>query len=219
MLRKLYTRLRPFFGSNRLHDYGRNNVFASASAGFRDCRIKFFGTDNRIVVAEQVQATGVEITVLGSHNVLELGRKVTFGGGFFWFASDRGTIHIGEGTTVTGGSFTLTEPGLAISVGNDCQFAWGIDLRCGDGHAIIDVETGKKLNAAQPISIGDHVWLGANVQVLKGVTVGSHSVIGTRSVVTRSIPAHCVAAGVPARVIREGVTWLRENHPEPTERL
>jgi acetyltransferase-like isoleucine patch superfamily enzyme len=52
------------------------------------------------------------------------------------------------------------------------------------------------------IKIGDDVWFGAGVMVLPGVTIGSHSVLGAGSVVTRDIPAFSIAVGVPARVIR-----------------
>ena len=53
-----------------------------------------------------------------------------------------------------------------------------------------------------PITIEDDVWIGANCQILKGVTIGARSVIGAGSVVTRSISADCIAAGNPCRVIR-----------------
>jgi acetyltransferase-like isoleucine patch superfamily enzyme len=54
-----------------------------------------------------------------------------------------------------------------------------------------------------PITIEDDVWIGANCIILKGVTIGARSVIGAGSVVTKSIPSDCIAAGNPCRVIRE----------------
>ena len=54
-----------------------------------------------------------------------------------------------------------------------------------------------------PITIGDKVWLGGSVQVVGGVTIGECSVVGTGSVVTHDIPAHSLAVGSPARVIRQ----------------
>ena len=54
-----------------------------------------------------------------------------------------------------------------------------------------------------PVTIEDDVWIGANCQILKGVTIGARSVIGAGSVVTKSIPADCIAAGNPCRVIRK----------------
>ena len=53
-----------------------------------------------------------------------------------------------------------------------------------------------------PIHIGENVWLGANVTVLGGVTIGDNAVIAAGAVVTKNIPPNTVAAGVPARVVR-----------------
>lgn len=55
---------------------------------------------------------------------------------------------------------------------------------------------------ALPVTIGDNVWIGGSVTILPGVTIGSDTVIGAGSVVTRDIPSSCVAAGNPARPIK-----------------
>ena len=60
-----------------------------------------------------------------------------------------------------------------------------------------------KWEAAEPIAIGDNVWLGGGVIVCPGVTIGADTVVGAGAVVTRDLPAGVVAAGVPARVLRE----------------
>ncbi len=69
----------------------------------------------------------------------------------------------------------------------------------------------------QPVVIGDHSWLGQNVVVLPGVTIGRHCVIGANSVVNRSIPDFVVAAGVPARFVRRynpaTAQWERTGSP------
>lgn len=53
-----------------------------------------------------------------------------------------------------------------------------------------------------PVTIGDNCWIGANVTICPGVTIGKNSVIGAGSVVTKDIPANCVAAGNPCKIIR-----------------
>ena len=63
---------------------------------------------------------------------------------------------------------------------------------------------------AEPVRIGDNVWLGLNVVVLKGVEIGSNTVVGANSVVTSSLPENVLAAGSPARIIRE----IKEGTPK-----
>ena len=82
-------------------------------------------------------------------------------------------------------------------------------LSIGSGYANYNVNhqlTGQE-SVSLPIKIGDHVWIGVNSVILKGVNIGDGSVIGAGSVVTRDIPARCLAAGIPARVIRSNIEW------------
>ncbi len=68
----------------------------------------------------------------------------------------------------------------------------------------LDAKTRNKgIETALPIKIGNNVWLGGNVVVLQGVTVGDNSVIGAGSVVTKDIPSNVVAAGNPCKVIKK----------------
>ena len=108
-----------------------------------------------------------------------------------------------------GGYFGLREP-YQLIVGKDCMFAGEVWLSVTDWHPIYDLDTGKRVNAGGDIIIGDHVWLGAQSKVLKGVHIGQGSVIGTGSIVTDNIPENCLAVGVPAKVVRERIYWTRE---------
>jgi len=60
----------------------------------------------------------------------------------------------------------------------------------------------RKLHSKGPIEIGERCWLGENVVVLSGVKIGNGTTVGANSVVTRDLPENCVAAGVPAKVIK-----------------
>jgi maltose O-acetyltransferase len=86
-----------------------------------------------------------------------------------------------------------------IQVGADCLFGFGARIVDADLHAL-DVETPERID---PIEIGDRVWIGADATVMRGVTIGDDTVVGARSVVTRSLPARVLALGAPARPVRE----------------
>ena len=55
----------------------------------------------------------------------------------------------------------------------------------------------------EPVVIGNHVWIGMNSVIMKGVTIGDNVIIGANSVVTRDIPSNTIAAGIPCKVIKE----------------
>ncbi|EEW11823.1 acetyltranferase, putative [Vibrio mimicus VM573] len=74
-----------------------------------------------------------------------------------------------------------------------------------DGHDIL--YNGERINLARDITIGAHVWLADNVTILKGVDIGSGSIIGINATVTKSIDQSCIAAGNPARKIKDNISW------------
>jgi maltose O-acetyltransferase len=133
-------------------------------------------------------------------------------------------VRIGSGSLVMG-PFEITGPGRAselLSIGNESlisgplQIDLGAAVRIGDrvrfGHHVllltIDHEIGpSEYRCGQlvsaPIAIEDGAWLGSRVTVLAGVTIGQGAVIGAGSVVTRDVAANTLAAGVPARFVRD----------------
>lgn len=89
-----------------------------------------------------------------------------------------------------------------IRIGNDVAISHNVIIRDSDNHVIL----GRPFFSA-PIIIGDHVWIGMNAIVLKGVTIGDGAVIAAGAVVTHDVPKNCLVGGVPARVIRQNVKW------------
>lgn len=112
--------------------------------------------------------------------------------------------------------------GFNISVGDNfytnhnCTILDGAKVEIGDnvfiapncvlstaGHALDSEQRSRGLEIALPIKVGNNVWIGANVTVLPGVTIGDDTVIGAGSVVTKDIPAGVIAVGNPCRVMRK----------------
>lgn len=114
---------------------------------------------------------------------------------------DYGTyIRVGRGTFINS---NLTALDVApITIGEDCQIGPNVQLLT-PTHPLEPQLRRDKLEAAQPITIRDNVWIGGGAIILPGITVGENSVIGAGAVVTRDVPPNVVAAGNPARVVRE----------------
>ncbi|WP_312336134.1 sugar O-acetyltransferase [Anaerospora hongkongensis] len=80
------------------------------------------------------------------------------------------------------------------------------------GHPIDSEQRNQGLEYAYPITVGNNVWIGGNVVILPGVTIGDEVVIGAGSVVSKDIPSGVIAAGNPCRVIREITENDREKY-------
>jgi maltose O-acetyltransferase len=109
-------------------------------------------------------------------------------------------LHIGARTFVNFGLVALDA--APITIGDDVQIGPNVQLLT-PTHPIDPRLRREKWEAAEPIAIGHNVWLGGGAIVLPGVTVGDDTVVGAGAVVTKDLPPGVVAAGNPARVIRE----------------
>ena len=88
-----------------------------------------------------------------------------------------------------------------VTIGSNVQFAPNVSIYTA-GHPLHPDSRNSGYEYGLPVTIGDNVWIGGNVVLLPGVTVGSNSVIGAGSVVSRDIPEWVVAVGSPCRVVR-----------------
>jgi maltose O-acetyltransferase len=89
-----------------------------------------------------------------------------------------------------------------VTIGDDVQIGPNVQLLT-PTHPVEPEARRAKWEAAEPITIGDNVWLGGGVIVCPGVTIGANTVVGAGSVVTKDLPADVVAVGNPARVVRK----------------
>lgn len=111
-------------------------------------------------------------------------------------------IIIGNNVGISGSTINAT---VLVNIGNNVLIGSGCIISDTDSHPLSYLE--RRDNdfsnvKSNPIRICDDVFVGARSLILKGVTIGEKSIIGMGSVVTKDIPANCIAAGNPARVIR-----------------
>ena len=114
------------------------------------------------------------------------------------------SICIGADVGISGGVICAA---LSVRIGDRCLLGADVQITDTDFHALAPAnrrfEKRAESIASAPVVIEENVFLGAGVRVLKGVRIGRNSVVGAGSVVTRDIPSDVIAAGVPARVIRQ----------------
>lgn len=186
-------------GGNKLHGIGLSHRFHN---------LEIIGTNNVIDVRSKLPKD-VRIFIYGNNHCLIIEEGVTFKRGQIWFEDHDCEIHIGAGTTIEEAELSVAENGTKITIGKDCMFSKGVFITTTDSHSIISLESGQRTNTAEDIEIRNHVWLGFSVNINKGVIIEDNSVIAGHSVVTKSVPSNSIAAGVPAKVVKSGITWDR----------
>ena len=147
------------------------------------------------VEGELLEALDEGRLTIGAGTLLEPGCWLTLG--------PEARIEIGEGCFLNRN--TMIAAYGRVSIGDHTMFANGCFV--GDAsHRFDDVEkpiTWQGFTSKGPVRIGANCWFGVNCAVASGVTVGERCVIGANSVLTRSIPSHTVAAGAPAKPIKD----------------
>lgn len=141
--------------------------------------------------------------------------------GNFVFESTAGIVKIGNHSYIGGGTFISRS---SIEIGDNVTIAWGCTFYDHDSHSLDylkrrkdiddelnDIRNGRNFIAnkdwsdvnSKPIKICNDAWIGMNVIILKGVTVGEGAIVGAGSVVTKDVPAWTIVAGNPARVVKD----------------
>ena len=136
------------------------------------------------------------------HFDLGPGARVDVGEGA-WLRTDIGEVHViaFAGARIELGPESFLN-GCHVSAKREVVLgrrAWvGLGSRIFDSDQH-DLDAGRP-ERVEPVRIGDYAWVAADVTVLRGVSIGAHAIVGSRSLVTRDVPAHGLAFGVPARV-------------------
>ena len=201
----------------------------------------FVGKNNKIILVKNGQRVtsfrkikGLTFDVTGDNNTIEIHYPTRFRNTHIRISNDNVYICLGEspfyemsvkcaygnaqklvigdGTRIHGSNFVLIEDSQCI-VGKDCMFSNLVWIWPSDAHSILDKNTGKLLNRVkEPLIIGDHCWLAQGVRVTKNGRIPNNTIVGSGSGVYKPYTEeYTIIAGNPAKVIKRGVTWRKDN--------
>lgn len=181
--------------------------------GYGSIQKMIVGRNNVIVIWKNTKTNNTIFHIIGENNTIEIGDNCCIGKGCsFWMEGNNIRIKIGSETTFTQYChFNAQENGSSIEVGEGCMFSNKIIVRTSDSHPIYDIKTGKRINPALPVKIGNKVWIAPDSKIMKGADIGDGCIIGSNTMVGKVIPAHSLAVGMPAKVVKNGIKWTRED--------
>lgn len=113
-----------------------------------------------------------------------------------------GSITIGEGSYVGENSTIQVAKHHFVNIGKYCAISHNVRIYTTSTIPDNDWAVHEKVKSSKNVTIGDYVWIGANVFINPGITIGDNAVVGANSVITKDIPAYTIVGGVPAKVIR-----------------
>lgn len=188
----------------------------------------------KIITGKKI--SGLDIHISGNNNTVKIEMPVNFSNSSIVISeSDNDYIHvksskyhvnnfhvnsrlhsnhslfIDEDFYCNGASVFLRETGGNVKIGRDCMFASNIVIWTSDGHCIFDNDTKELLNKPVcGVSIGNHVWLGNSVNILKDSKIADNSVVALGGIVSKQFEEKNIIIGGVNKVLRRNINWSRE---------
>lgn len=192
----------------KLQYAGKNSIINKGNGWIKK---DIIGYDNEIRIGENSRLIGAEILIRGNNNIIDIGENCMIGPDCsFWMIGNDTRITIGSNCTFNNNiHFCAQENNAEIIIGMDCMFSNSIIIRTSDSHPIFETYNKKRINSPADIILGNHVWICPGVRIMKGSIIGDGTIIGSNSVVTKSVDKQSLVVGVPAKVVKNNVTWER----------
>jgi acetyltransferase-like isoleucine patch superfamily enzyme len=198
-----------WLSGSRIRLKGSGNNLRAGKARMRRTFIHIEGANNVLEIGNGTRLFDSMISIRGQGHRVVIGKGCVFNRLELTIDGSGTSVIIGDGVQAAPVRMDVVEPDVSLIIGADCMISRGVEILCSDSHPILDTVSGKRINPPKSVEIGEHVWLGAHVTVLKGSKIGKDTVVGIRSIVCSKIPSGVIVYGNPATVIRSGVTWSR----------
>lgn len=184
-----------------------DNEFIGELPKLTNSQINFNGKNNILVCEEDVSLTNSRIDFNLDNSILYLSSS-----NHDYAANisihNNNICYIGKNNYFNGLTTIVLSESKNVIIGNDCLFSYNITIRTADGHLVYNSNTNERLNYSGSVYIGDHVWLGQNLMILKGCEIGSGATVGANSVLSNKlVPSNTTFAGNPAKLIYDSSFW------------
>lgn len=190
-----------------------NNKIIIEESYLHHCKINVRGENNVIEIKPGCRLKNMIIDIYGNSTYILIDCNVMADDLQIWCEDENNEIKIGRNTTIHGKTKLSCIEGTQISIGQDCMFSSEIVLTTGDSHSILDSNK-NRINPSLDIIIEDHVWIGQKNIILKGTHISKNSIVGANSLCTKKfMNANSIIAGVPAKIIKENISWDRQRLP------
>lgn len=176
------------------------------------------GDNNEITLEEEsFGKNSLKFSVHGNNNKIHIGKSFNCLGLNVEIGSKTAQINNAElniedkFTCCKDVNIIAAEQNIPIKIGKDCMFSNSITIRSGESpHVIFNKDTGKSFDRSRGVYIGNHVWIGEKVIMLKNASIADDSIVGAASVVTKKFEdKNVVIAGNPAKIVKKNINWAR----------
>ena len=164
------------------------------------------GNNNTLYIEYPYNTNDSKINFQGDNNTIRIGAELYGKYSITCFANN---AKVKLGRRVQSVDFTIgAMDGDEITIGDNCMISDDVFLMT-DGHSVVDAKTRELLNVPPyKVEIGNHVWIGHNVSILKGAKIPDCCIVAMNATVTKKFEEpNCVIAGCPANVVKHGIDW------------
>lgn len=170
------------------------------------------GNNNTIIIETPINITKLKISINGDNNKIHIKKSFHYiKNTEILVNSNNSKIFIDENILFQKTNIYQLEDNCELTIGKNCMCAADVDFFCSDSHAILDITSDEIINYPKPIHIMDNVWLCTKVNILKGATIPSNTIVGLGSTVTKKFTENnSIIAGNPAKIIKKNIKWKRE---------
>lgn len=193
---------------------GGNSILLIETSILKNCNIEVLGKNCKVNLGNDNKFINCNIQIFGDNCEISLGTHNICENVWFWCEDCQSKIKIQHNNLFTGRIQLASIEGTKIEIGSDNLFSRDIQISTGDSHSMIDINTGIRINPSKNIIIKNHVWIGMHTTICKGVEIADNVIVGRGAILTHSVETPNVAvAGVPAKIIKSGITWNFERIP------